>query len=358
LAVNGEPNHQDPSKDELFFVERAINLPNASQYKLINTGAKDLNKIDLSEYRAVILANVKNLGRETLERLTFYVRGGGGLILALGDQVNPTIFNRLFRDLTPATLMNPAYSSLNRENGAILAEVDYQHSIFRPFSDPGHGDPSTALFYQYFQVEPLNSEFVLARYDDGLPAILERKVGSGKVILFTSSLDTEWNNFPVKAIFLPWLYQTMQYVAAEKKGQKSFLVGEPLPLDLGGWQPSTNNEIFVQLPSGEKVRVQNSFFEKTEDPGIYQIFRGNQRRATAYFAVNIDSRESDLTPMDPEEIKSEIVDASEQSVQTAALTSNNINDQLEKNQKLWRFAILGVILLLLGETWLANRTYR
>ncbi|MFQ5822820.1 MAG: BatA domain-containing protein [bacterium] len=358
LAVNGEPDTRDATKDELFFVERAVNLPNLAKYKLIKSNPKSLNNYDLDDFRVVLLTNIKDVGRETLERLNYYVRGGGGLIVALGDRVNPTIFNRLFRDLTPANLTNLAFSSLNREYGSILAEVDYQHPIFRPFSEPNQGDPSTAQFYQYFHTEPINSESVVARFDDGSPAILERKVGAGKVVLITSSLDTEWNNLPVKAIFLPMLYQIIQYVAAEKKGQKSFLVGQPVPLGLDRWNRSGKEKLFVQVPSGEKIAVKSNIFEQTEEPGIYLIRRGNRKQSAGYFAVNIDSKESDLTPIDPEKIKEKFVDTSGETEQVASITATAISDKLERRQKLWRFAILGVILILVGETWLANRTYR
>ncbi|MFQ6113300.1 MAG: beta-galactosidase trimerization domain-containing protein, partial [bacterium] len=358
LAVNGEPNTRDAPKDELFFVERAVNLPNSQNYKLIKADPKNLNKYDFSEYRVVLLANVQEISRETLERLSFYVQGGGGLIIALGDQVNSTIFNRLFRDLTPATLTKLAFGSLNRESGSIFAEVDYKHPIFRPFSEAGQGDPSAAQFYQYFQVEPRSSEAVLVRFDDGSPALLERRVGKGKVVLLTSSLDTEWNNLAVKAIFLPILYQIIHYTAAEIKGQKSFLVGKPVAVNSGRWNPSGKERLFVQTPSGRKIEVQGDMFEQTEEPGIYQLSRESRGPAAAYFAVNVDAKESDLTPMDPEEIKDRYVDASKRKEQIASINSTPLSDELERRQKLWRFAFLSVILILVGETWLANRTYR
>jgi 3-isopropylmalate dehydratase small subunit len=358
LAVNGEPNRRDAPKDELFFVERAINLPNSQNYKLVKAKPKDLNKYDLSEYRVVLLANVKDISRETLKRLIFYVRGGGGLFIALGDQVSPTIFNRLFRDLTPATLTNLAFDYLNRESGSILAEVDYQHPIFRLFSEPSHGDPSTAQFYQYFHAKPMSSEAVLARFDDGSPAMLERRVGKGKVVLFTSSLDAEWNNLPVKAIFLPMLYQIIHYAAAVTKGEKSYLVGQPVPINSVRGNSSSTEKLFVRTPSGEEIEVQSNMFDQADEPGIYQIHRSSQRLAAAYFAVNVDSKESDLTPADLQELKQRYVDGSEEMEQIASFSSTDMSDQLEGRQRLWRFAILGVILILVGETWLANRTYR
>ena len=354
LAINGEP-HKDTVQDELFFLERAINLPDLAKYSLITTSPQKAREYNFSNYRAVILANVKNLDRETLQRLTYYVRAGGGLLIALGDNVKPKTFNRFFADLTPASLTEPAFKSVNRETSVILAEVDFQHSIFRLFADPGQSDPSSAQFYQYFKTEPLTPESALAFFDDGNPAILERKVGAGKVILFTSSLDAEWNNLPVKAIFLPLIYQTLDYVASERKGQKSLLVGDSVPLRNAQLTPLNNSDCAVKYPSGKKVVPEGDVFYDTSEPGIYEIRKNNK---TSYVAVNVDPRESDLTPIPPDELQDLVARVSETNIQSVSFSGVKLDEQQEKNQKIWRFVILGVILLLIAETWLANRTYR
>ncbi len=358
LAVNGEPNTRDVTRDELFFVDRAVNLPELAKYTLVKSKADRISNFDFSDYQSVILANIKDIGRTTLEQLKYYVRGGGGLILALGDQVNPTIFNRLFQDLSPASITNKAFNSINRENSVILADVDYQHPIFMIFANSGHGDPSTAQFYQYYHTSPSNSNSVLAYFDDASPAFLERQIGAGKVILFTSSFDTEWNNLPVKAIFLPILYQTLQYVASEKKGHKSYLVGQPVSLNNLPVGEIADGQLSVQLPSGSKVDLDKPIFNRTYEPGIYQIQRKGKNRKPDYFAVNVDTKESDLTPLDLADFQKAVLEDSEQEIQSVTIIPPKFNEQQERHQKLWRFVVLGIIILLVGETWLANRTYR
>ena len=41
------------------------------------------------------------------------------------------------------------------------------------------------------------------RLADGTPLLLERAMGAGRVLLFTSSLDREWNDLPVQPAFVP-----------------------------------------------------------------------------------------------------------------------------------------------------------
>jgi hypothetical protein len=356
LAVNGEPNQRDVTQDELFFLERAVNVGELAKYSLVQVGPQRMAEQDFSEYQVIVLANVKELGRSVMERLTYFVRSGGGLVIALGDQVNTTIFNQLFRELSPATLEGRAFSSLRRESSVILTDIDYQHTIFRMFSDARQGDPSTAQFHQYFQSTPIAAEAVLARFDDGGPALMDRKIGSGKVILYTSTIDTEWNNLPVKAIFLPMLYQTIQYVAAENRGHKSYLAGAPVKLQNVLESDIKSGGVSVRIPSGDDLEVTDAIFDQTEAPGIYEVHRKNRNRTREVFAINVDTRESDLTPMSAEEFQSKFVVENGEKVQSAGIAANS--DQQEDRQQLWRLAILGVILLLVGETWLANRTYR
>lgn len=354
LAVNGEPN-RDVVKDELFYLERAVNLPEIAKYSLEKTTPRKLKSYNFSDYRVILLANVKDIKRKIVERLKFYVRNGGGLILALGDQVNVNIYNSLLEELSPAVFNNRAFQKVQREDGVILAEMDYQHPVFRLFAESGQSDPGSVRFYQYIHVTPSQPEAVLASFDDGGAAILERKIGDGKVLLFTSSLDNEWNNMPVKSLYLPLFYQMIQYVAAESKGQKSYLVGNPVSLPgIIGSQISVE-KMTIKLPSGDEVKPESDFFEALNEPGIYEVTAKNK---SSYFAVNVDAKESNLTALSPNDLQAKAAELSSPDVQVASINGSELSGQIENRQKLWRFAILFAILLLVGETWLGNRTYR
>ncbi len=357
LAVNGEPRGNS-DRDELFFLDRALNLPGLGRYSLSKIAAAGLDGQDLHAYRAVVLANVKDLSRAQIERLYYYVSGGGGLFIALGDQIVPKIFNSLFQRLSPARLNNRAFAEIDHKNGVVLSAIDFQHAVFRPFAEPGQGDPSSARFFQYFHMSPNKPEFVLAAFDDGSPAVLERKVGAGKVLLLASSLDTEWNNLPIKAIYLPLLYQMMDYIAAVPKGQESFTVGAPVSLARYRVGPQSQTTLAVETPAAEKIAPQGSYFENTGEPGIYRVYTGNRRKPAAYFAVNVNTSESDLAAAPREDLGAREAQIARGEASAAALLTGEFDAHQEQAQKLWRLALLMVILLLVGETWLANRTYR
>ena len=159
-------------------------------------------------------------------------------------------------------------------------------------------------------------------------------------------------------MYLPLLYQTLEYVASQRKGQKSFLVGNPVPLQRFGVVGEQVRQASIKTPAGHGIDLDGDLFEQTSEPGIYEVWRKGQKQPAAYFAVNVDPKESDLAGLPPEELQAKVAGVTNDEIQTASLTIDNPGVHLEKHQRLWRFGILLAIFLLVGETWLANRTYR
>ena len=83
------------------------------------------------------------------------------------------------------------------------------------FKAPRSGNLSTARFFRYRAVtqkpepagdkegEPAPADRVIARFDDGAIAMAERKIGSGHVIIWSSTLDNYWNDLALKPVYLP-----------------------------------------------------------------------------------------------------------------------------------------------------------
>ena len=77
--------------------------------------------------------------------------------------------------------------------------LEYGHPVFEPFRAPRSGDFSAARFYGYRAVTLQPGASVLARFDDGAPALIERRAGAGRVLVWASSLDLQWNDLAREA---------------------------------------------------------------------------------------------------------------------------------------------------------------
>jgi hypothetical protein len=194
---------------------------------------------------------------------------------------------------------------------------------------------------------------ILARFDGGAPALLERKVDRGRVLMWTSTLDLFWNDLALKPVFLPFVHRVMRHLAAYAEPAPWLTVGQVLDPAAGG-APSSPVAL---TPSGRRVPLDAEGSEVLElaEQGFYEI-RGQARDSAPAITVasNVDLSESDLTPMDPREVVAAAVGraggAAGQAVD-AELTP----EAQERTQRVWWYLMCAGILLLGVETLLSNR---
>ena len=106
--------------------------------------------------------------------------GGGGVVVVPGNNRSET-WPAEWRALLPATMGLTV--DRTADAGGTLSSVDYAHPIFELFNAPRSGDFSTARFYRYRALAAQPNANVVARFDDGSPALVERRVGEGKLLI-------------------------------------------------------------------------------------------------------------------------------------------------------------------------------
>src|SRR5207302_1863543 len=69
---------------------------------------------------------------------------------------------------------------------------------------------------------------VILSYDTGAPALLDRALQGGRVLLFTSTIDRDWNDLPIQPAFLPLMQQAVRYLsrAPLREPEPPALVGQ------------------------------------------------------------------------------------------------------------------------------------
>ena len=96
----------------------------------------------------------------------------------------------------------------DQRQAARLGALEYGNPIFEPFRAAAQRRLFVgARFYSYRAVAPAKDAQILARFDDGAPALVERRVGNGRVLMWTSSLDLQGNDLPLKSVFLPFVHR-------------------------------------------------------------------------------------------------------------------------------------------------------
>lgn len=363
-CVNGERKRNDID-DETFFLTRALVAVGDEGVPIDYTESTTIPTADaMQRFDVLILANVSKISATEAERLKTYVNSGGGLILALGDQVDSGVYQQHLggteNSLLPCTLMQAVGDPIGKEEFQVIANVEYRHPIFAPFSNPNHGDFAKGRFFRYYQSTPTSDASVIAVFDDGNPAIVEKIYGNGRVLCYTSTIDREWNDLPIHGVYLPFLHETIKYLALKQAGKvPDYRVGDGI--EYSGSQENAGKEVAVFDPDRKETRMSlneqgNLFYEGTHNPGIYSVHESGEEKH--YFVINVDTVESDLTPRNPEELTSMLIGTTETDRTPTELTPEVVKkykEDVERNQSLATYLLLAVFALAIGEMFLANR---
>ena len=375
-AVREEPRTRGRYQTvETFFMKKALASGSDAVQIDFTESVSVPNASTLASVDVLILADVAELSSGEAERVKAYVAAGGGLIVTVGNNIGADTYKQQLggeTGLMPCDFVQAVGDALDREQFRVLATVKYEHPIFVPFKEPNHGDFGKARFYRIFQAVPTKDATVIAAYDDGSPALFEKPYGTlGRVLCFTSTIDREWNDLPIRAVYLPFLHESIKYLALKDvDAAPNYRVGDSVELKVSDDENSgaaRSGEIAVFNPNNVETRLQRNedtteassqgsvFYDDTVVPGIYSVHTSGA--APHYFIVNIDTTESDLAARDVEELTSMLKGAADESVEekpTAELVAQ-FHEDVEKNQNVWIYLMLAVFALAVTEMFLANR---
>ncbi|HEY7510683.1 MAG TPA: BatA domain-containing protein [Vicinamibacteria bacterium] len=329
------------------YLRRALAIGHRPRFTVEVKAAGMLAPDDLARASVVVL-NDAAPSAGAARRLREFVERGGGVLVALADQAA--------RDwpvdgapLLPGRIEGAA--DRTADWGGTLAHLDYDHPAFELFRGPRSGDFSSARFFRYRPVQA--REGVVARFDDGAPALLEHRLGRGRVLVWTSTLDTVWNDLPLQPVFLPFLHQLLKYAAGHVETRPWHTVGEAL--DLSADPELKGRDAAVVPPSGQKQRLPASQRAlELSAPGFYEVRRLEGGSWSKLAAVNFDPAESDLAALDPEELHGALTQKPD-GRRALGTSPAPTTEEHEGRQALWRLLLIGGILTLVGETVLSNR---
>ena len=358
---------QSGRSDASLYLARALDIGDAPRFESSSQAADALGAEVLAKSRLLILNDVP-VPEPLAQRLTAFVEGGGGLLIAAGPRATWPGSRTAW---LPASLEN----TIDRTRGAPakLSAIDYGHVVFEPFRAPRSGDFAAARFYSYRGLKAAKDATVLARFDTGEPALVERIAGRGHAIVFASTLDLSWNDLPLKPVFLPFIHQLGRRLSGYKEQPAWLTVGQVL--DVGAAEAAAGSTLgassgsasrTVLAPSGQRrnlvpavaapgapAAATSAALELVEQ-GFYEV-RGSGRDAGPVIvaAANVSLAESNLDRMDPKEL----VAAVSGNGNSGSIGGQDVlpDEAQELAQTYWWYLLFAGILLLIAETVLARR---
>lgn len=357
-----EPSN--PRENQSLFLSRALAIGDRPSFRVDVKRIDALTPRDFDGRALVVLDEVAPPAGPVGERLHALVEGGGGIVVVPGGSRTET-WPAEWRALLPATIGQVV--DRTGDAGGTLSSVDYGHPIFELFNAPRSGDFSTARFDRYRALTPQAGGSVIARFDDSSPALVERAVGTGKVIVWASSFDAYWTNLPLQPVFLPFVHQLGKHVGRYADPRPWFTAGDVLDLSrhgeltapfLTGRAADSTTELVLESPSGARDRVTPvgaNHLVTLREQGFYEL-RGSSTPVGSGrpIAVNVDPAESDLSHLDPQDVVVAVTAVNGQDQTASDFGAATPQDQ-ERRQKVWWYLLLGALLLMGVETVMSNR---
>lgn len=342
LIVEGPGTPPDAS----FYLAQALRLGSSPGFRVETRTVGQLDANTLASFPVLIFNQTALPGGELGRRLRARVEGGAGLVFVAGPDNALGEWEGVLPELGRTV-------DRGGQGGTTLGFVDMGHPVFEPFSTPRSGDFTAARVFQY---RPLSgSSRVLARFGDGGAALTEEPVGQGRVLVWSTTMDSRWNDLVLQPVFLPFVHQLVKYAAGYSPAQPWQVVGDPF--DPGATDPFAAPYTLALAPGGERLAMDESRPLALEEPGFYELRDQRTGDRGALVAVNVDPSEAALEPFDPTELVASVSGPATGAAQPEAAVPLTPAER-ERQQNAWWYLLVIAFLVLAAETVLSNRFYR
>lgn len=343
---NSEPDRilfvtQDARGRDLLYFRSAVEAGAAQRYRIESASPGEAGRLQPGRYALVVLSDVPRLERGFHDRLLSWVESGGAAFVALGP--NSALERRAA--LTGHDVEQPLSSERGGQAFQVAGDVDRSHSVV------GAADGLRPVkFFLYVRVRPEDADTVPMRLGNGDPLLVERPIGSGRALVFASSLDNVWNDLPLTPAFVPFVTEAARSLTGSGAARGSAVLGDVLEL---GTRRGAGATVQVIDPAGEAVlSLSDSVSRETlalDSLGFYEI-RGESR--SELIAVNPDPRESSLARIDESTL--EIWRATGQA-EASEPSAAGVGPAGAPPWRIWRFLLALLLLGTLLESVVGNR---
>lgn len=333
---------------------------------------------NLLNYQAVVLANVSSLTKSAVALLERQVRAGLGLMIFLGDQVEPKVFNAMFGEdgakLLPAKVSSTwgEVPTLGEEKtppafSFATAAEKLSHPIMSDFNNADYGAEflSAIKIYKAYNLESLGGDNVrlVAALANDKPAVIEKKVGSGVVLLFSFPATTAWGNMPTQPSFAILMLRAANLLTLGNRSPKNLPVGVPIHGVVSLVDQNTPVHITPPAPGPKKdTRPEPTTdgraafdYGETDRAGFYDIVLDRTPRVSMSYALNPNCEvESNLDMVLPATLKQEHPGFFFSYIAKTEDFPNRLAGE-RRGTELWPWLLGAVVALLALESVLANR---
>jgi len=325
-----------------------------------------LAKQSLDQYAAIGLVDPTPLAPDEWRALGNFAAAGHGVAIFLGGNADKI---ESFNDAAAQSLLPAKLVRQVRTPDGYLDPREFQHPVLAAFRVyPVFWDLSPV--FRYWQLGELQKgASVIVPFNDRAPAVLEKPLGKGKVVTFTTSVSDDPNRDPWSLLLTSdasWaamilVNEMTNYLVGAGEQRFNYFAGQTAVLDLGSSQEFPS--YILTNPAGETLRITLDLQRRvlmvatTDQPGNYRVQAGGAEGVDSGFSVNTAADQTRLQRVSEEELAKLLHPLSYRIARS--------RDQIEFSvttgrvgRELFPFFILAAALFLAAEQVVANRFYR
>lgn len=325
---------------------------NDSVFHFSGMALSTMNASALGQNNLVILNNLNSIAAGLASQLLQFVEQGGSLVIFPGVNLDAGSYQRFLASLN-VDHYGPQVASAMRVTG-----LNEQHEVFTGVFEtiPENIDlPQVQQYYPIERSQQSGGQFLL-QLQNGHPFFSSYVYGKGRVFLSAVPLDDRFSNLPRHPIFVP----LMANIAMQSQLSQPlyYLAGENQPVVIPG-QTGGREDLYVlkgpeveiipeQQPGGGMTRL--FFHHQVKQAGNYQLTFNDQPAGSLSF--NYHRQESSLDAWTASQLEDLLLDHGLEHIEviaTAEADGNLALQQVHLGDPLWRYFLIGALVLLLAE---------
>jgi hypothetical protein len=319
VLMDGEPS-ADPLAGEADFLALALttDIGQGEGFRVSMATETDWQTVFAADPDLLVLANVTSLAPHQADRLSRMVAGGTGLMIFVGDLVDPDNYNQLlFADGTGPLPVRLELLADDEASGLILEDI--ADSPLAALAQLKETVLERIPARHYYETQPSDwtreGVRVLARWNTTAapPAAIDLQHANGRTLLWTVTADKAWGNWPLQPSYVLAIREAAKSIARARGGHRVITAGEPIRRLVSSDrviqdptveipavdQPQPATVQSKDDPTSNSTAETSSFIttKLTHRPGWYRLtwIEGDSGTQEDWYAVNPDPRESDLT---------------------------------------------------------------
>ncbi len=317
----------------------------------------DENRIDystLTNYRLIILNELKSVSSGLAQELNKYVMSGGNLILFPAEQLDFDSYKEFLIGFN-----SNYFEQLDTANTKV-EQINYAADIYRDVFEKKTDNIDLPMVFSHYTISKnsRSTEEVLLKLQNGISFLGRYAVGKGQLYLFSVPLNTAWSNFTKHAVFVPTIYQAVLY--SQPRHQLFYTIGNDEVIETPN-STSQGEGVFKLISADKKIEVipehrvgdgktKIYMHDQLNEPGNYFLTIDNENLMG--IALNYNRQESDLSVYSSEELKHIIESAFLNNFTVLDASVGNIASklsELSEGKKLWKLCIIFALLFIAFE---------